>query len=104
MKKFKISNVEVAGLSNAPQYKFPKYVTQVINLVTSNAGGTRPKVVGQMSELIKEFDGKSIDEWIEWYTERYPNAVNDATDKIWNMYETMKAAFNAILKSATYRV
>lgn len=68
MKKFKISNVEVAGLSNAPQYKFPKYVTQVINLVNSNAGGTRPKVVGQMSELIKEFDGKSIDEWIEWYT------------------------------------
>lgn len=98
MKKFKISNDEVAGLSNAPQYKFPKYVTQVINLVNSNAGGTHPKVVGQMSELIKEFDGKSIDEWIEWYTERYPNAVNDATDKIWNMYETMKAAFNAITK------
>lgn len=98
MKKFKISNDEVAGLSNAPQYKFPKYVTQVINLVNSNAGGTRPKVVGQMSELIKEFDGKSIDEWIEWYTERYPTAVNDATDKIWNMYETMKAAFNAITK------
>ena len=66
--------------------------------MNSNAGGTRPKVVGQMSELIKEFDGKSIDEWIEWYTERYPNAVNDATDKIWNMYETMKAAFNAITK------
>ena len=98
MKKFKISNDEVAGLSNAPQYKFPKYVTQVINLLNSNAGGTRPKVVGQMSELIKEFDGKSIDEWIEWYTERYPNAVNDATDKIWNMYETMKVAFNAITK------
>ena len=98
MKKFKISNDEVAGLSNAPQYKFPKYVTQVINLVNSNAGGTRPKVVGQMSELLKEFDGKSIDQWIEWHTERYPNAVNDATDKIWNMYETMKAAFNAITK------
>ena len=55
MKKFKISNDEVAGLSNAPRYEFPKYVTQVINLVNSNAGGTRPKVVGQMSELIKEF-------------------------------------------------
>ena len=98
MKKFKISNDEVAELSNAPQYEFPKYVTQVINLVNSNAGGTRPKVVGQMSELVKEFDGKTIDEWIAWYTERYPNAVNDATDKIWNMYETMKSAFNAITK------
>lgn len=98
MKKFKISNDEIAELSNAPQYQFPKYVTQVINLVNSNAGGTRPKVVGQMSELIKEFDGKTIDEWIEWYTERYPDAVNDATEKIWTMYETMKPAFNTITK------
>ena len=98
MKKLKISNDEVAELSNAPQYEFPKYVTQVINLVNSNAGGTRPKVVGQMSELVKEFDGRSIEEWIAWYSERYPSAVNDATNKIWNMYETMKPAFNAITK------
>ena len=35
MKKFKISNDEVTELSNAPQYQFPKYVTQVINLVNN---------------------------------------------------------------------
>lgn len=98
MKKLKISNNDIAELSNAPQYQFPKYVTQVINLVNSNAGGTRPKVVGQMSDLVKEFDGRTIDEWIEWYTQRYPDAVNDATEKIWIMYETMKGAFNAITK------
>lgn len=98
MKMLKISNNEISELANATQYEFPKYATQVINLVNSNAGGTRPKVVGQMSELIKEFDGRSIDEWIEWYTERYPNAVNDATEKIWSMYETMKTAFNTITK------
>lgn len=98
MKKFKISNDTISDLSNAPQYEFPKYVTQVINLINSNAGGTRPKVVGQMSELIKEFDGRTIDEWIEWYTNRHPSAVNDATEKIWTMYEAMKNAFNAITK------
>ncbi|MBR6628619.1 MAG: MjaI family restriction endonuclease [Bacteroidaceae bacterium] len=98
MKKFKISNETISDLSNAPQYEFPKYVTQVINLVNSNAGGTRPKVVGQMSELIKEFGGRTIDEWIEWYTNRYPSAVNDATEKIWTMYEAMKGAFNTITK------
>ena len=98
MKKFKISNETISDLSNAPQYEFPKYVTQVINLVNSNAGGTRPKVVGQMSELIKEFDGRTIDEWIEWYNNRYPSAVNDATEKIWTMYEAMKGAFNTITK------
>lgn len=98
MKKLKISNDEVAELSNAPQYEFPKYVTQIINLINSNARGTRPKVVGQMSELVKEFDGNTIDEWIEWHTKRYPNAINDATEKIWTMYETMKDAFNTITK------
>ena len=49
-------------------------------------------------EDLKEFDGKTITEWIEWYSERYPNAVDNATEKIWDMYETMKGAFNAITK------
>lgn len=98
MKKIKISNDKVAELSNAPIYDFPKYVTQIINLVNSNAGGTRPKVVGQMSELVKEFDGKDINEWIEWYTNRYPTAITNATEKIWNMYGLMKDAFDAITK------
>ena len=98
MKKFKISNDEVAALSNATQYEFPKYVTQIINLINSNAGGTRPKVVGQMSDLVKVFAGHTIEEWINWYTQRYPNAVNDATNKIWEMYEKMKPAFNSITK------
>ena len=98
MKKFKISNQEVASLSNVPQYTFPKYVTQVINLVNSNAGGTHPKVVGQMSELIKEFDGKTIEEWIEWYSQKQPEAVCQATEKIWAMYLNMKSAFDAIDK------
>lgn len=63
MKK-NISNGEVENLSNAPSYTFPKYTTQIINLVNGNAQGTRPDVVGQMSDLIQEFDGKSIEEWI----------------------------------------
>ena len=63
MKK-KISTKGIVEAVNAPQYEFPKYTTQVINLVNSNAGGTRPKVVGQMSDLIQEFPGKTIQEWI----------------------------------------
>lgn len=98
MEKIKLSNDKIAELTNVPQYEFPKYVTQIINLVNGNAGATRPKVVGQMSELIKEFEGRTIEEWINWYSEKYPNAVSDATDKIWAMYETMKGAFNAINK------
>jgi hypothetical protein len=98
MKELKISNEEVMVLSNAPQFTFPKYTTQIINLVNSNAQGTRPSVVGQMSELIKEFDGRSIEDWIEWYSQRQPDAVNQATEKIWSMYLSMKNAFNTIDK------
>lgn len=98
MKKLKISNDEVEALSNAPQFTFPKYATQIINLVNSNAQGTRPSVVGQMSELIKEFDGRSIEEWIEWYSQRQPDAVDKATEKVWAMYQNMRDAFNAIDK------
>lgn len=96
MKKFKISNGEIEQLSNASKYPFPKYATQIINLLNSNAQGTRPAVVGQMSELIREFDGKTLEEWIAWYSERQPDAVNKATDKIFAMYQLMSEAFAAI--------
>ncbi|MCI9054567.1 MAG: MjaI family restriction endonuclease [Muribaculaceae bacterium] len=96
MKKVKISNSDIEKLSNASQYPFPKYATQIINLLNSNAQGTRPAVVGQMSELIQEFDGKTLEEWIEWYSSKQPDAVAKATDKIFKMYQLMSEAFAAI--------
>ena len=35
-------------------YNFPKYTTQIINQASQNMQATRPKVVGQMSELIQQ--------------------------------------------------
>lgn len=96
MKKIKILNGDIEKLSNASQYPFPKYATQIINLLNSNAQGTRPNVVGQMSELIQEFPGNTLEEWVEWYSERQPDAINNATDRIYNMYQNMSQAFAAI--------
>lgn len=97
MKK-KISNQIVEELSNAEVYDFPKYTTQIINLVNSNAQGTRPAVVGQMSELIQDFSGKSLAEWVEWYSEQQPNAISNATEKIWSKLQEMKEAVAVIDK------
>lgn len=97
MKK-KIYNQVVEELSNAKAYDFPKYTTQIINLVNSNAQGTRPAIVGQMSELIQEFSGRSLGEWIEWYSEQQPDAVNNATEKIWSKLQEMKRAIALIDK------
>lgn len=97
MKK-KIYNQTIEELSNAEAYDFPKYTTQIINLVNSNAQGTRPAVVGQMSELIQAFPGKSLTQWIEWYSAQQPDAVNNATEKIWSKLQEMKEAVTLIDK------
>lgn len=51
MKKVRIKNKEVTQLLDSEVVSFPKYATQLINLANQNAQGTRPEVVGQMSDL-----------------------------------------------------
>ena len=60
--KIKLKNDEIKKLLAVESPDFPKYSTQILNLANKNAQGTRPKVVGQMTELIQEFSGKSIKE------------------------------------------
>jgi hypothetical protein len=69
--------------------EFPKYTTQIMNLANQNAQGTRPKVVGQMSELITQFPNKTYDEWVKWYNERLPNAIDNATEKVYSMVKSI---------------
>jgi len=82
--------------SNLEPALFPKYTTQLINLANQNAQGTRPKVVGQLSELIQEFPGRAYEEWVTWYTERHPTAIDQATVRICRMVDKLKAALNEI--------
>lgn len=58
----KIKNEELIRDTAGDVKEFPKYTTQLINLANQNAQGTRPRMVGQMSDLIQEFDGKSYSE------------------------------------------
>lgn len=75
MKKIRIKNEEVTKLLDAEVVSFPKYATQLINLANQNAQGTRPEVVGQMSDLIQEFKGRRIREWEEWYLSQHPRRL-----------------------------
>jgi uncharacterized protein YukE len=76
--------------------EFPKYVAPLINLANQYAQGTRPKVVGQMSELIQEFEGKTLREWEEWYLKKKPDAINNATEKILQKLKELKNSLNKI--------
>mgnify|MGYP002760289459 FL=1 len=75
---------------------FPKYTTQLINLANQNSQATRPKVVGQMSDLIDESDADTYQEWKEWYLERHPDAIDKATEKIKNHISNLKEAMEKI--------
>ncbi|WP_158211277.1 MjaI family restriction endonuclease [Myroides phaeus] len=90
MAKLKISNAEIQEILSGKEYNFPKYTTQIMNLANSNAQGTRPKVVGQMSDLIQECPANKLEEWEEWYLKKHPNALENATEKVLAMVNNLK--------------
>ena len=89
---FIISNEEVAEELVGETKTFPKYTTQILNLCNQNAQGTRPSVVGQMSELVQECPYKTYREWRQWYLSRKPNAIADATQRIKTMVGNLRVA------------
>jgi len=94
--KIKLSNEDIRRYLDIGSPDFPKYTTQLINLANQNAQGTRPKVVGQMSELIQHFTGKTVNEWEQWYSTQKPDAVRAATEKIIQIVKNLKNAIDKI--------
>ena len=94
--KVKISIKEIRKYLDIETPEFPKYVAPLINLANQYAQGTRPKVVGKMSELIHEFEGKTLPEWEEWYLKKKPDAIKNATEKILQKLKELKNSLNKI--------
>lgn len=88
--KINIPNIEVQELLSDKRYQYLKYVTQILNLANQNAQGTRPRVVGQLSELIQNFEGSSLTEWETWYMSQNPAAIETATDRVWAMVQAFQ--------------
>ena len=61
---------------------FPRYTTQLMNLANQNAQGTRPRVVGQLTELIRECPENTYEGWKKWYLGQHPHAIENATERI----------------------
>jgi hypothetical protein len=95
-KKVKIKYDEIKDIQIGEVPEFPKYTTQLLNLANQNAQRTRPRVVGQMSDLIQEFEGTTIDEWIDWYENKHPEARGQASDKIEDMVKKLSNAMDKI--------
>lgn len=104
---FTIKNDDIQVLNGAESPSFPKYTSQLINWANQNAQGTRPVVVGQMSELFPEFMDSgaemTIDGWREWYTKKYPDAFEKATEKIFAQVQNLREAIPLIDKEMVTR-
>jgi MjaI-like restriction endonuclease len=96
MKMVKITNEELTNDIVGDVLSFPKYTTQLMNLANQNSQGTRPRVVGQMSELIQEFPGSYYDEWVTWYKQNNPDAIENATARICMMVQNLQSAIRLI--------
>lgn len=98
--KFTIKNEELIVINGSETPDFPKYTSQLINWANQNAQGTRPVVVGQMSELFPEFMNSgmeiTIENWRKWYTEKYPEAFENATDRIFAQVQNLRNAIPLI--------
>lgn len=94
--KLKLTNDEIRAYLEIEPLEFPKYTTQILNLANKNAQGTRPRVVGQMTELVQHFTGKTLEEWEQWYPKQKPEAISAATDKIFQMVGNLKDAIDRI--------
>lgn len=94
--ELRISNAEIRELLSAPSPEFPKYTTQLINLASGNAGATRPRVVGQMTELVPRSGKRHLLEWEEWYRQSHPDTMKQATERILAMLEKVKKALSLI--------
>ena len=95
----KIKNEELIRELIGEIKDFPRYTTQLINLANQNAQGTRPRVVGQLSELIKECPERTYRGWKKWYLSKHPEAIENATKKINEMMDNLKKAIRLIDKS-----
>ncbi len=100
--EFVIKNSRVTADVIGKTLEFPKYTTQIMNLANQNAQGTRPKVVGQMSELIEECPKGPYDQWVKWYSNRMPEGVDAATERVYSMIQNLAEAFKLIDKELVH--
>jgi hypothetical protein len=94
--QIKISSEQVRDLLDIDPLQLPAYTSQLLNLANSNAQATRPKIVGQMSDLIQEFSGHTVAEWEKWYLKRHANDLLIARERIKGMVEKLKDAIAKI--------
>ena len=86
----------------------PKYTTYLLNPAINLSQSNRPHVVGQMSDIVKEFREKNPDGtfegWVEFYNDEYDGEerLEKALEMAHPMVEKMRDAFEQIDEEMTH--
>lgn len=100
--KYTIKSQDILAYNESKAVTFPKYTSQLINWANQNAQGTRAKIVGQMSDLFPEFmsssDSITIEDWKDWYLQKHPGAIENATERIYEQVKNLQEAIKLIDK------
>ena len=92
----KIKREELRGKQMGEIFDFPEFTVELIQLANHKAKGTRRKVIGNTAEMIERFNGKSYEEWQDWYEVERPRAIDQATDKIFETVKKMALALEKV--------
>lgn len=83
------------------------YIGSVINLANSFSQATRPRNVGQMSDLIQEYRNAnlkpSVDGWKQFYDESVGlSKIDEAVDKIWDYVQRIRINLDSLTRDDVY--
>lgn len=83
------------------------YIGSVINLGNSFSQATRPKNVGQLSELIQIFRDSdcnhTVDGWEQFYDEKIGKCkIKEASSKIWDYVQRIKTNLECLTEDDVY--
>ena len=81
-------------MGDCPSYA--KYVSPFINMANRYSQATRPKRVGQLTELIRECRPNDCDAWRAWYLHRKPDSIDSAVGMVVAKLELIKEALSGI--------
>jgi hypothetical protein len=100
MEVIRLSFDEIRELIIKKPRDFPKYSSSLLNLANYFSQATRPHIVGQMTELIKEWEHETseytFDSWREWYYRKRPEGISNAIEKIKDMLKNFKNVIEKI--------
>lgn len=61
---------------------YKTYEKVLLNPANTYSHATRPEYVGRVTELIRQCPVDDYSGWRKWYFDRYPRAIEDATDRV----------------------